>query len=179
MFSRWILHFVIVWNGFKVTWQQLLAVTKATHFLLDTTVRICPLRLWKFEVMTCSCRTTFENIVQINAVEKLARARLFAHYFVGNEISMRKDKIRRSVAYSAAAFWQRKNQRNVCVILSLIKEMNTADAWPDVILSKEIRFTLKRLIFKPILVYLRFRCLFLIWTIKLFSTKVYSVARSI
>ena len=42
--------------------------------------------------------------MQINAADKLARARLFAHYFVGTEISMRKDKIRRSVAYSAAAF---------------------------------------------------------------------------
>ena len=56
----------------------------------------------RIEVMTCSCRI---KIMQINAADK-ACARLFIHYFVRTEI-LSKDKTRRSIAYSAEAFWQR------------------------------------------------------------------------
>ena len=64
----------------------------------------CVNTVCRIEVMTCSFRV---KIMQINAADKLARARLFIHYFARTEISKRKDKTRRSVAYSAEAFWQR------------------------------------------------------------------------
>ena len=57
----------------------------------------------RIEVMTCSCRI---KIMQINVADK-ARARLFIHYFVRTEILRSKDKTRRSITYSAEAFWQR------------------------------------------------------------------------
>ena len=86
----------------------------------------------RIEVMTCSCRV---KIIQINAADKLARARLFIHYFVRTEIWKRKDKTRRSIAYSAEAFLAAKcmkiialnHCRNVCVTLCLIKEMSAED----------------------------------------------------
>ena len=73
--------------------------------------------------------------MQINAADKLARARLFIHYFVRTEISKSKDKTRRRVAYSAEAYNSmyynhcfKNHCRNVCVTLCLIKEMSAADA---------------------------------------------------
>ena len=63
----------------------------------------CVNTVCRIEVMTCSFRV---KIMQINAADKLARARLFIHYFVHTEILKRKDKTRRSVAYSAEAFLQ-------------------------------------------------------------------------
>ena len=48
--------------------------------------------------------------MQINVADKLARARLFAHYFVVTEISKRKDKIKRSSRLFGSKISKRKDK---------------------------------------------------------------------
>ena len=154
IFPRWILHFVIVWNGYEVT--AVVSSNQGNAFLLDLSscfqsntfsfvrcytwieldtielhafcvqvarlylILIGRIQCWKYfiingqvrlissdlfthcvntgcriEVMTCSCRV---KIMQINAADKLARARLFIHYFVRTEIWKRKDKCFKSLS---------------------------------------------------------------------------------